>query len=136
MTNVAIKISSILADQARAAATDADRSLTGQVEHWARLGRALEPLLSPRAIAVLKKSGGELAVLDDETERAQLLAVLEALHTKPPFAETARYLAEQKSPLYEVDPADSEGVIRVDPDGSRTPGRFVNRVFVPRASKA
>src|SRR5690606_27235162 len=91
MSAVAIRISPALAEQARAAAADADRSLTGQVEHWARLGRAIEPILSAPAIAALKKSGGDLSVLEDEQEKARVLEVLEALRRDPPYADTTAH---------------------------------------------
>lgn len=38
----AIKISDELADQAREAARTWSRSMTQQIEHWARLGRSIE----------------------------------------------------------------------------------------------
>lgn len=57
-------------------------------------------------------------MLDDENERSQVIAILEFVGANPPFAKTSRHLTDQKVPLYEQNPADPEGVIRVDPDGS------------------
>ena len=130
MTAVAIKINPALAELARSASTDADRSLTGQVEHWARLGRAVEPLLAAPDIASLKKCGGDLGLLEDEAEKARVLAVLENFRKNPQHAEMAAFL-RSKGPIYDLDPANPERIIKVDPDGTRTPGKFVGRAFVP-----
>lgn len=131
MSSVAIKISSDLASVARAASADADRSLTGQIEHWARLGKAVEPILSSVTIALLKKSGGDLSAIEDETERARVLAALAMLRKSPPYPESRTSLAARSMPLYEADPANPSGVLQVAANGTRTPGRFVDRVFVP-----
>ena len=50
-----VKLSDPLVDAARAAAQDAERSLAGQIEHWARLGRAVESTLSVDAAIRLKR---------------------------------------------------------------------------------
>jgi hypothetical protein len=131
MPAVAIKISQSLADQARAVAPHADRSLTGQVEHWARIGHAVEPFLSVAAIAALKKCGGDLSRLEDPSERAALLECLENIRRQPSFVATMAHLAQPGAPLYEADPADPLGVIQISPNGVRTAGKFINRVFVP-----
>ena len=131
MSSVAIKISADLAAAARAASTDADRSLTGQVEHWARLGKAVEPVLSSVTIALLKKSGGDLGAIEDETERARVLSALAMLRKSPPYPETRASLAARSTPLYEADPENPSGVVLVAADGKRTPGRVIDRVFVP-----
>lgn len=130
---VAVKLSDSLAEDARAASEGADRSLTGQVEHWARLGKAVEPLFTPPTIAALKKSGGELEKIEDPAERQRVIDVLTKLRLLPPFAETAAFLATTQGPLYEADPANSDGIVQVRADGTRVPGKFVNRVFVPNA---
>ncbi len=130
MSNVAIKISSTLAEQARAAADDADRSLTGQIEHWARLGRSLEPSLSPPAIAALKKSGGDLSALEDEHERASVLAVLDAFRATP-RAELRQRLGLDRKVRFEPDPRSVRGIIRISPDGTRRRGTMKGRTFVP-----
>jgi hypothetical protein len=40
-----VKVSDTLAQDARLMGEAADRSIAGQIEFWARLGRAIEPLL-------------------------------------------------------------------------------------------
>lgn len=128
--SVAIKIGSSLAEQARTAAEDADRSLTGQIEHWARLGRAVEPILSAPAIAALKKSGGDWSALDTPEERARVLETLEKFR-ETPRSHLRKELGLESKPTFEVDPENPEGIVRVHPDGTRERGTLKGRQFEP-----
>ena len=66
--SVPIRLSAALANRARRAADIQDRSLTEQVEHWARLGQAVEGAVFSSTIACLK------AISYDE-RLTQMLAV-------------------------------------------------------------
>ena len=61
-----IRVSDELADSAEAAAAVSHRSPPQQIEHWAQIGRVLEPALSYQAESAVKRVGRpELdAVLD------------------------------------------------------------------------
>lgn len=131
MSSTAIKISSGLAADARAAAADADRSLTGQIEHWARIGKAFEPLFTAPVIASLKKSGGNLSLIEDEEEKVRVLEVLSKARISPQFSATARELTKTAGPLYEADPGNPSAILQVRADGTRVSGRLIDRVFVP-----
>lgn len=131
MAATAIKVSESLASEARAAAADSDRSLTGQIEHWARIGKALEPLFTAPVVGSLKRCGGDLGAIEDTGERARVLDALAQLRQSPPFAQTAAVLRASGGPLYEADPESAGGIVQVHPDGTRVAGRFVNRVFKP-----
>lgn len=130
MAGIAIKINETLAEQARTAALDGDRSLTGQIEHWARIGRAVEPLLPTTAVASLKKSGGDLSAVEDAQERARVLQILEHFRSLP-RAELASQLGLDRKPRFEPDPSHPDAVIRILPDGSRQSGRMHGRTFTP-----
>src|SRR5712692_10033373 len=54
VNGIPIRLSAGLALGAREAAEIQDRSLTEQVEHWARLGQAVEAAVSTRTIVRLK----------------------------------------------------------------------------------
>lgn len=132
--STAIKVSDSLAEDARTAAQDADRSLTGQVEHWARLGMAIEPLLNTRTITALKK-WPELTTEEGSSEKQRVMEALQQfIHTPAPVLRERLGLSGQT--LYEVDPDDSARIVQVQPDGRRVRGQFVNRIFVadPSAS--
>jgi hypothetical protein len=65
-----VKLSDELVDDARAAAPFSQRSIAGQIEFWARLGKSIEPLL---------RGDRALALMMAERERAlsQLLSEVE-----------------------------------------------------------
>ena len=52
-----LKVSDSLFAVARQEAQAASRSITAQVEHWARIGRAVEALVAHRELLTLKKAG-------------------------------------------------------------------------------
>jgi hypothetical protein len=51
---IPVRLSADLAQRARSAAETADRSVTDQVEHWARLGQAVEDVVLAKTVARLK----------------------------------------------------------------------------------
>lgn len=53
-----VKLSDPLINAARTVAPDADRSIAGQIEHWARLGQAAERVLSTDESLQFKREGG------------------------------------------------------------------------------
>jgi hypothetical protein len=119
-----VKLSDDLVLQARLVAKSAERSIAGQIEFWARLGRAIEPLLNSRKVLELKESrGGQ---------------TLSSLWSTVDHSEGRRrvsdYLARQPYPHYEVAPDKPGLLVRIDESGSRILGRFVNRQFQPLLS--
>ena len=127
-----VKLSDALIEAARKASVDADRSLAGQIEHWARLGRSVESALSVTESERVKRSGGQLAKEAPEARmREQLLGVLRLAVNAAGLARITAAPSKTPGPRYGTDPAFPGFLVRVDPDGRRTPGRFVNRRFVP-----
>lgn len=116
-----MKLSEALVLDARLSARVSERSIAGQVEFWARLGRALEPLLCGDKVLALKRRGDSislselLATVDDDQGRVRV----------------TQYLEAQVFPHYEAVPDEPGLLIRVEEDGRRTVGRFVRRQFVP-----
>jgi hypothetical protein len=96
----------------------ADRSIAGQIEFWARLGRAIEPLLREDQALALCRSG-------DSRPLSECLRSADSPQGRRLVAE---HLKTHPCPHYE--PVDSPGLlIKIDSDGKRTLGRFVNRQF-------
>lgn len=85
---IPVRLSESLAARARAVAAVQDRSMTEQVEHWARLGQVLETVVSTETVAVLK------AHSHDPDLRSRLAAA----HSPQARAETARFL-EVRNPI-------------------------------------
>ena len=74
-----VKLSDELVASARKEAASTDRSITGQIEHWAKIGRSDETVLRHQDVQALKRSPAE-ATLTVPARRA-VQAVLERLVT-------------------------------------------------------
>ena len=114
-----VKISDELILDARLTAEIAERSIAGQIEFWAQLGRAIEPLLEGSRALALRRAGAAvplsecLASVDSATGRRRVLEYVELR----PF------------PHYQPVPGSPGLLVRVAADGTRTVGRFVGREF-------
>jgi hypothetical protein len=119
-----VKISDELILDARLTAEIAERSIAGQIEFWAQLGRAIEPLLEGSRALALRRAGAAIPL-------SERLASIDSAVGRRRVVE---YLESRPFPHYQPIP-DSPGLlVRVDRDGTRTAGRFVGREFqvVPR----
>jgi len=127
---VAIKVSAELAASARKEAGHADRSLTGQIEHWAKLGRAAEAILPAQVAAALKRCAGDLQAIEDESIRYRALDALAAMQTLTPESLRQKIGLDQQIRL-EPDPENPGGYVQISPSGSRIRGVMDGRTFVP-----
>ena len=119
-----VKLSDALVLDARIAGEAFERSLTGQVEFWARLGRAIEPLLQgTQALALCRNATAQ-----------PLSACLESVDSADGQKRVAEYLDAQPFPHYEQAPNEPGFLVRIEADGQRMVGRFVNRKFQVRKS--
>jgi hypothetical protein len=113
-----VKLSDALVLDARVTAEVAERSIAGQIEFWARLGRAIEPLLRADRALALRRSG----------DFKPLSECFRAADSPPGRQRVAEHLKTRPFPHYE--PAAAPGwLVRIDAKGKRTMGRFVNREF-------
>ena len=116
-----VKLSDALVLDARLAAELVDRSIAGQVEFWARIGRAIEPLLDGTRVLALCRNA-----------KARPISVcLESVDSPKGRKRVADYLQSQPYPHYEPHPHQAGLLVRIDANGKRTAGRFVKRRFVP-----
>jgi hypothetical protein len=114
-----VKLSDALVLDARLAGEAFERSITGQVEFWARLGRAIEPLLQGTQVLALCRNAGA----------QPLSGCLDSVDSPAGRSRVARYLAAQPFPHYEAAQGAPGLLVRTEADGTRTVGRFVNRQF-------
>ena len=115
-----VKLSDELVLDARVAGKAQERSIAGQVEFWAKLGRATEVLLGGRKLMALQMSAG-----------AQPLSEALASVEKPEGRKrVADVLANRPYPHYRQYPDEPGLLVRLEEDGTETVGRFVNRTFV------
>jgi hypothetical protein len=115
-----VKLSDSLVLDARVTGDAQQRSIAGQVEFWAKLGQAVEPLLSSRQILELRRTGKAKAL-------PELLASVE---TPEGRAREKAYFESRPYPHYRQFPGQSRVYIQTAADGTETVGRFVNRAFV------
>jgi len=116
-----VKLSDSLVLDARLTAEIAQRSIAGQIEFWASLGRAVEGLLRGREVLALSQSA-----------TARLLSeCLETVDSAEGRQRVADYLRSRPFPQYEAASGHPGLLVRIDSDGARTLGRFVNRHFEP-----
>jgi hypothetical protein len=127
-----VKLSDALVKDARTAAQDADRSIAGQIEHWARVGRSVEAVLGARELTAIKRGAGrfEGTMADTMQREALLQAVRLALHAAG-HARLGTTLKSAAKTIYGTDPAFPGCLIRLTPDGVLTPGHLVKRKFIP-----
>jgi hypothetical protein len=123
--SIPVRLSSTLAERARKAAGIENRSLTEQVEHWARLGELVEASLLASSVRKLK------AVSHDEQLRERLAAA----DTPAGRRKTARLVRARGGARYGIAPDDPRVIVRHEPDGTETRGRLVNGTFVASASR-
>jgi len=116
-----VKLSDELVLDARLISEVADRSIAGQIEHWAQLGRAVEPLLRGEQALALRRAGAA----------EPLSALLESVDSPPGRRRVRSYLERRPYPHYEPAPDDPGLLLRIEADGTRTLGRFVNKRFQP-----
>jgi hypothetical protein len=121
-----VKVSDSLILDARLTAELAERSIAGQIEFWARLGRAIEPLLRGSNALALRQAG----------DVKPLSECLSSVNSSQGRKRLAEHLAGRPYPHYEA--ADEPGLlVKIEADGKRTVGKFVNREFraVTKAKK-
>ena len=114
-----VKLSDALVLDARLASKVVERSIAGQIEFWARLGRAVEPLLQ----------GAQVMALCRDAAVQPLSACLDSVDSPQGRRRVAEHLEALPYPHYEAAPGEPGLLIRTDADGQRTAGRFVNRKF-------
>ena len=119
-----VKLSDSLVLDARLAGEVMERSIAGQVEFWARIGRSLESVLDGRQVFELCRKGTARPVLE----------CLASADTAAGRKRVAAYLRNGPFPHYEAHPDRPGLLVRIAEDGERTTGRFIRRQF--RAVKA
>lgn len=113
-----VKLSDTLVLDARLTAETAERSIAGQIEFWAKLGRAVEPLLQGVQAMALSRAGAVRPISE----------CLESADSPEGHKRVAEHLKTLPYPHYEA--SDTPGLlIRTTADGKRSTGRFVNRRF-------
>ena len=112
-----VKLSDALVLDARQTGAVAERSIAGQIEFSAHLGRAVEPLLSGDRALALRQAG-------DERPLSELVATVDANEGRRRVAEL---LDAQPFPHYEPAAGRPGCLVRIEADGKRTVGKVSAR---------
>ncbi len=86
MASIPVRLSAALTARAKQVAATQDRSLTEQVEHWARLGQLVESAVSAATVERMKVRSyttlvdDALAAADTPEGRARAVALIESRH--------------------------------------------------------
>ena len=114
-----VKIAVELVLDARMMSKVGHRSIAGQIEFWAHLGEALEPLLQGIQVMALMRS-----------KAAQSLsACLDSVDSPEGRRRVADHLESLPFPHYAPAPGRPGFLVRTEAGGTRTVGRFLNRRF-------
>lgn len=116
-----MKVSDALVLDARLMGEATQRSIAGQIEFWARLGLAIETLLRGDHLLALCKAG----------KARPLSACLRSVDSVEGRKRLAEHLKSLAYPHYEAAPGAKRLLVRIEANGKRTTGRFVNRKFQP-----
>ena len=114
-----VKVSDALVLDARLMGEATQRSIAGQIEFWARLGRAIETLLRGDQMLALCKAG----------KAKPLSSCIQTVDSAEGRRRLAEHLKSLPYPHYE--PAPGGLLVRSEANGKRTTGRFVSRKFQP-----
>ena len=116
-----VKVSDALVLDARLMGEATQRSIAGQIEFWARLGRSIETLLRGDQMLALCKAG----------KAKPLSACLKSMDSPEGRKRLAEHLKSLPYPHFEPAPGSAGLLMRIEANGKRTTGRFVNRRFQP-----
>ena len=115
-----VRLSNEIMADARLASDVLDRSIAGQIEHWARLGQSLEKHLNLVQILALKSSG----------KTRSLKELVEAVGTVEGDQRLQQHLDGLQFPHYSADPNSPGVFIRTLAGGEKSRGKFVKRQFI------
>lgn len=120
-----VKLSDALVLDARVVGKTTERSIAGQIEFWARIGRGVESVLRTESVLRLKQRG----------EAAPLSDCLRSVDTREGRARVKAVLEARPYPHFEPAPGRPGFLVRIEEGGKRTLGRFVNRTFRPASRR-
>jgi len=121
-----VKLSDALVLDARLAGEVFQRSIAGQIEFWARLGRSVEELLNGRQVLEMARNQASKSLYE----------ALETVDSPEGRERLEKYLDTLPFPHYAPCPERPGTFIRTEANGQRSIGRFIRREFVAESSEA
>lgn len=120
-----VKLSGPLVREARQSAKRFHRSLTGQIEHWAALGKAIESRLTGEALGELlgDETAMSIGKVSEAAERQRVADILVQFVAQPE-ANNTDWLADIRRsgvPLYGTRTESGDEIVEMDPSGGTRP---------------
>lgn len=97
-----------------------NKDLQAKAEFWARLGKSIEPLLRGDRAFGPQRSGAARSLTES----------IQSVDTDVGRERVRVYLESRPFPHFEPCQNEPGMLVRIDEDGTRTRGRFINREFV------
>lgn len=121
-----VKLSGPLVREARRSAKLEHRSLTGQIEHWAALGKAIESHLTGETLAKLLAYGETMKIgqVGEVTQRKQVADILSQFVAGTPEVTDTAWLDETRQrgvPIYGTRTASGDEILEMDSAGETRP---------------
>lgn len=128
---IPLKVSDGLFAVAKHEAKATDRSITAQVEHWAKIGRAVEAIVAHDELLALKEAGELLTpVFPSKMRRKEVHDTLMRIMTNADREAARAAIRKSGKARYGTDPAHPGMLVQILPDGTRRLGRLEARRFV------
>jgi len=114
----------------------ADRSMAGQIEHWVKLGKAVEAALGSSEIRAVKENARAFSRgTTVEGVKEKILSSLNQLILSPDRTSVKARIMAAGVPVYQSDPANPGRVIQINPEGNRVSGHIKDGSFVPAETR-
>lgn len=120
-----VKLSDSLVLDARLAAEPLQRSIAGQVEFWARLGRSVDLVLEGHQVLRLAQNG----------ETRPLSESIAEIGTPAGRIRLNAYLESEPYPHFKPHPTRPDVLKRIEEDGTHAFGRFVEGNWTPEPKR-
>jgi hypothetical protein len=115
----------------------ADRSMAGQIEHWVKIGQAVEALLGTAEVKVLKENLQTIIrQASAEGVKAKIISSINQLMISPNRESVRARILAHGGPVFQADPSRPGRVVRILPDGTRTTGRIKEGAFIPATARS
>jgi hypothetical protein len=115
----------------------ADRSMAGQIEHWVKIGQAVEALLGTAEVKVLKENlQAIIRQASAEGVKAKIISSLNQLMISPNRESVRARILAHGGPVFQADPSHPGRVVRIKPDGTRKTGRIKEGAFISAKARS
>jgi hypothetical protein len=123
-----MRLDNVLVQEAETVAERNKRSVPKQIEYWAELGRAVERVLNPTDVLAVTQGLAEIQLIVPKSARVAPDDVFAALEHDRAHSQLAPKVT-RAALYYEASTAKPGLLDRVQPNGQRDMGRFVDGEF-------